>query len=385
MKGARSRRNRSRIIFCIRVCCCTFCIFAVALLVLITYHGLILLVFYLDGQGGATPTCRSYFVPLDKYTNTANISNPLSSNNFSNISGFGYRLNQARTLGLHNSYHIMNSFFSATSWASYMCVFVREWRYTHPSLRDQLEQGYRVFELDIHARDEALMVYHIQLFDQLTTCYCLSECLREVDLWSEANPWHFPIFLLFEFKNKRYEDAYIYRGNQVEFNHMSALEQEIIQAIGGKLVTPQLLRGDYSSLIGAVNDTGWPLISEMRGRVVAVLWEESGLLDTYLNATRTDEPILFTIERSDNQLNGAIGKFDNPLNNQLSISSSVEAGHLVRTRVDASLNFDSERRFEALSSKAQLLMTDIVHRPLFDDLKMRCSVLTNLSEFVCIN
>ena len=350
-----------RIKCCICICCWVFVFFAVALLVFIIYHCIILLVFYLDAQGGSTLTCRSYFVPPDKHTNTDHISNPLSSKNFSNISGFGYRINQARTIGLHNSFHIMNSFFSATSWASYMCVFVREWSYTHPSLRDQLNQGYRVFELDIHARDDALMVYHVQLFDQLTTCYCLSECLIEVNLWSEANPWHFPIFLLFEFKNKKYEDAYIYRGNQVEFKHISALEQEILRTIGEKLVTPQLVRGSYSSLTEAINGTGWPLISEMRGRVVAVLWETSGLLDLYLNATRADEPILFTIERSDNLLNGAIGKFDNPLNNQLSINSSVESGYLVRTRVDIYLNYDVERRIEGLNSKAQLLMTDIVN------------------------
>ena len=384
MNETRKKRNRSPVKRGVCVCCCVCLIFAVALLVFITYHGLIMLVFFLDAQGGSTPACRSYFVPPDEHRDTNNISNPLSSNSFSNISHLGYRMNQARTVGLHNSYHIMNSFFSATSWASYMCVFVSQWSYTHPSLSDQLSQGYRVFEIDLHARDDALMVYHVQLFDQLTTCYCLSECLREVNVWSETNPWHFPIFLLFEFKNGKYDDSYIYRGNQFEFRHISSLEQEIVQELGGKLLTPQLLRGNYSSLIEAINATGWPLISEVRGRIVAVLWESSGLLDTYLDAARSDEPILFTIERPDNQVNAAIGKFDDPLGNQLSINSSVELGYLVRTRVDEYLNLDSERRLDGLTSKAQLLMTDIVYLPLFDDLKKRCSILSNLTEFVCI-
>ncbi|KAI6651615.1 Acid phosphatase [Oopsacas minuta] len=369
---------------CIFIFCCCFNIISAVCLCFFIYHCFILLIFTLDAYGGSTSTCRSYFVSADNYKYTSNISNPLSTNNASNISGGRYRMNEARTIGLHNSYHIMNSLFSQTSWAAYMFVFVSAWSYTHPSLTGQLEQGYRVFEIDIHARDDALMVYHIQLFDQLTTCYCLSECINEINSWSDANPWHFPIILEFEYKYYWYEDAYIYQGNKIQFKHILALEQELINVFGGKLVTPQLLRGKYSTLLEAINVTKWPIIDQVRGRVFAVMWDDTELLDIYLEGDRADEPVLFTLYTSDNELNGVFDKSGNPVGKQEIINSSVETGRILRTRVDSRLEYNPERRNVGLNSKAQLLITDLLDRPLFEDLKNHCYVLTDFSEYVCI-
>ena len=41
---------------------------------------------------------------------------------------------------------------SPTWWASWWASFVKEWAYEHPSLIEQLNMGWRTFELDFHMR-----------------------------------------------------------------------------------------------------------------------------------------------------------------------------------------------------------------------------------------
>ena len=56
---------------------------------------------------------------------------------------------------------------SPTWWASWWASFVKEWAYEHPSLIEQLNMGWRTFELDFHMRflqnDSYSMIYIIWL------------------------------------------------------------------------------------------------------------------------------------------------------------------------------------------------------------------------------
>ena len=65
-----------------------------------------------------------------------------------------------------------------------ICCFVnvnvlteREWQYQHPTLIQQLNQGWRTLELDFHFRDKSILFYHHQMWDQLSHCVCYYQCL----------------------------------------------------------------------------------------------------------------------------------------------------------------------------------------------------------------
>jgi len=95
------------------------------------------------------------------------------------------RINHAQVLGSHNSYHIGNSI----------------WNYTHPPLDVQLSLGIRAFELDVYydLTTKDIRVLHIVGADEGSTCGKLEDCLALVKTWSNANPWHFPLFFQIEF------------------------------------------------------------------------------------------------------------------------------------------------------------------------------------------
>jgi len=100
------------------------------------------------------------------------------------------KLNHLTILGTHNSYH-KESLFN---------------KYQHSDLEVQLAKGIRQIELDVHIMGNNYVVYHLQLFDEKTNCYCFSDCLVRILRWSQLNPRHYPIFLFIEIKQKFDED-----------------------------------------------------------------------------------------------------------------------------------------------------------------------------------
>jgi hypothetical protein len=84
-----------------------------------------------------------------------------------------------RIVGTHNSYHHQQYEGSETYWANGWARFIREWAYDHPPLTDQLNMGWRNIELDFHLRKKSSMIYHVQMWDQLTNeCTCAASCFR---------------------------------------------------------------------------------------------------------------------------------------------------------------------------------------------------------------
>ena len=57
--------------------------------------------------------------------------------------------------------------------------------------------------MDFHFRDKAILFYHHQMWDQLSHCVCYYECLQSIKKWSDQNPDHFPLYIIFEPKAKK--------------------------------------------------------------------------------------------------------------------------------------------------------------------------------------
>ena len=164
------------------------------------------------------------------------------------------RLNQIQIKGTHNSYHVRPRIINPP-----------EWNYSLPSLHDQLETyGIRSFELDVHLSDDRddFEVYHIKFLDEGSTCKRFVDCLKAIRDWSNGHRNHFPLFIWIEVKD-------ITGGEKIE--NLSHLEAVIRSYLGDRLITPDDVKGDFASLREAIERRGWPLLDDVRGKVMFVL------------------------------------------------------------------------------------------------------------------
>jgi glycerophosphoryl diester phosphodiesterase len=163
------------------------------------------------------------------------------------------RLDELQVAGTHNSYHVASALPLHPSH-----------QYTHRPLAEQLEGGVRALELDVHARsDGQLDVYHIELIDPLSTCALFIDCLAAIEQWSSANPRHTPIFVWLEIKDDT--------GGQ-PITDLLPVEAAIRAVFSeAQLITPVSLRGAHATLRERIDAQGWPLLDEVRGRVMFVV------------------------------------------------------------------------------------------------------------------
>ena len=129
-------------------------------------------------------------------------------------------INYFRIIGSHNSYHMASSYP------------VPNHQYAHAPIPSQLgdyTDGVRQVELDIHILPGSGgdVMYHVQLLDDHTNCYCLRECFTLVRDWSLAFSQHFPLQLMVEFKRQVYEDLSV-GLNGVTCNDLYNLEVALL-------------------------------------------------------------------------------------------------------------------------------------------------------------
>jgi hypothetical protein len=169
------------------------------------------------------------------------------------------RLNQIQVKGTHNSYH-----------QKPRMLFHEGWNYSHATLYDQLDaQGVRALELDLHlSRDgKRLEVYHIAALDERSTCKEFERCLKEIRDWSDDHADHLPLSIWIEVKD-------VTGGRKIK--NLRRIENAIRRHLGGRLITPDDVKGSYSSLREAIAHRGWPLLGEVRGKMMFVLLNKKG-------------------------------------------------------------------------------------------------------------
>jgi len=183
------------------------------------------------------------------------------------------KLHHITVLGTHNSYHKYNLLY----------------KYEHRALENQFEFGIRQIELDIHIMRDDLLIYHLQLFDDRTTCYCFKDCLMRIARWSEQHRAHYPIFLFIEIKEMFYEDLMTGLSGGVKCQHFQQIKDEILQVFSSNIfILPGDVQGNYSSIRLALkkqkqnemsNDYtsynyGWPSVSQSLGRILPVFLDD---------------------------------------------------------------------------------------------------------------
>src|SRR6056297_29831 len=304
------------------------------------------------------------------------------------------QINHLQVLGTHNSYKLKPHPELVTQLNDYMDGWSRNIDYKHRPLTEQLEElGIRQFELDVFAdtagglfsepagallaadeeflnaeemTEPGLKVMHGQDLDYRTTCLTLISCLSEIRNWSQSNPSHLPLFIMIEAKDGLMEN----RG-PIQFTTPIAFTTELLHDIDDEIrgvfdvdhiITPDDVRGSFSTLEEAVTTNGWPTLADSRGKVMFALDNTGRHKELYLTGNPTLENRVLFVSSEPGEPTAGFIKMNNVMDQGEQIKEFVNAGFLVRTRSDIPTNEarsgDTTRRDRALESGAQFISTD---------------------------
>jgi hypothetical protein len=255
------------------------------------------------------------------------------------------RWNEAQMAGTHNSYHVEADFAVHASH-----------HYTHEPLDIQLEeQGVRAFELDLHQHGDTLRVYHLFFIDEESTCDTLKECLGVMKTWSDTHQAHLPIMIWLEIKDDLGGSA---------MNDLSVIDEAIHAVFSEEqLITPDTLRGTYSSVREALDNEGWPTLDQVRGRFAFILLNGGDHQSSYLGAEPSQSGQVLFCRASADQYDApwaAFAKINNPKESD-AIAAALAAGLMVASNTcgaDDSQESCMERREAGLQNGVHMLKDD---------------------------
>lgn len=303
------------------------------------------------------------------------------------------RLNEIQLIGTHNSYHIapvkpILDLIGKVQPSQAMAL-----DYHHQPLHDQLNAGIRQFELDIFADPEGglfanpmghqllqaskqesgwvphadmqspgFKVLHVQDIDFRTTVRRLDTALDLLLDWSESHQNHEPLCVLIEPK----ADVIPQLMKPVSFTPemLDELDALLISKLGKeRLISPDLVRGNHSTIREAVIADGWPRLDKCRNKMMFVMCDHGELRKMYTgNHHGLANRVMFTTTSDPNSPEAAFFKLNDPVSQQQEIQELVRQGFLVRTRADAETvearTNNTTRRDAAFTSGAQFISTD---------------------------
>ena len=225
------------------------------------------------------------------------------------------------------------------------------------------------FDPDDVMLDPGIKVFHTQDIDFRSRCLLFTQCLEEIQEWSNANPDHLPILVLVELKDEVPDVDLSALGLTFAVPTPWALE-DLLELEGNirdtfhesRLIQPNDVRAGYPTLFEGIQAEGWPRVSDARGKIFFALDNEGGQRDIYVgHYPGLDGALLFTSSPTGSPEAG-FRKENDPFRTGPSIEELVQAGYMVRTRADADTvearTNDTSRRDAALASGAQFVSTD---------------------------
>lgn len=321
---------------------------------------------------------------------------PLSANCGQSYIDFNtIKLNQIQIIGSHNSY---KKIIQPELWKLIYAkdsMLANSLQYEHIPLEEQLELGLRSLELDVYLDQQGgkysqplglsylqkmgkavepydlaneltqpgLKVFHIQDFDFRSHNLLFKNCLLAIKKWSLSNKNHIPIIITINAKDSKIN----FDGANVPLlfikEALESIDTEIRSVFSeSDLITPDLVRGKYSTLKEAILNNGWPKIEDVKGRFLFVLDEGGQKLEDYLNDNKSLTGKAMFVNVNEEDANAAIMIINDPIKDEMQIIDLVKKGYLVRTRADAETveaRNNNYARFEAAAkSGAQIISTD---------------------------
>ncbi|MDA9902188.1 phosphatidylinositol-specific phospholipase C1-like protein [Gammaproteobacteria bacterium] len=303
-------------------------------------------------------------------------------------------MNDMQSVGSHNSYKLAIPAIEMALIKAYNKDSAVSLDYSHLRVTTQLDMGLRQIELDIvydpdggrfanpllpkataktygampyDARDmhtPGFKVLHSQDIDVHSNCATWLICLEEIKVWSDTNPDHVPILIMFNAK----EGGSAYPGvtPALDFTREAyrALDDETLSVFpADRIIKPDDVREEFDTLREAVLAGNWPALDNARGKVLFALDERPEKVRTYMDGRSSLQGLPFFVNSiSQQEDHAAYFTMNNPLGDQERIRDAVNAGFIVRTRADANTREarvnDTSRREAAFASGAQYVSTD---------------------------
>ncbi len=336
-------------------------------------------------------------------------------------------LNQIQMLGSHNSYKqaIQPALFQLLT--SMDSTLFDGLAYEHIGLSAQLDLGIRKLELDIlhdpkggrfaqpqgnlllqkngiaslpydekgKMKLPGFKVMHVQDFDFRSNCLTLKDCLGEINTWSDAHPKHLPIVISFNAKTDNFESYGLTSTLPFTAEVFDQLDESIMSVFSkDKVIMPDDIRGNFTTLNEAVLAKQWPTLASSRGKVLFVLDEIGEKQDAYIENHSSLQGRVMFVNAAPGEPEAAFIICNDPITYQDSIQQMVKDGYLVRTRADAGTiearKGDLSRFKAALSSGAHFISTDYYlpknnwgtkyQVKLKDNFTARCNVISASQE-----
>lgn len=332
-----------------------------------------------------------------------------SFTNDTKISADDVKINQVQIIATHNSYHLTTDKailrFLKSLYKTHLLprgLNPDEIDYTKDPLSVQLGQyNLRGLELDVWPDPEGGRFYkrkglayvwkptashiealkkpgfkimHIPDFDFNTTNYTFVDALQEIKKWSDANPQHLPLFINVESETSTPGDnkkapQNLTHSAPFDSLALNALDNEVKSVFGEKLngvITPDDVRGNYTTLEQAVLAGNWPTIGAARGKIIFIIDQHKNVGELY----RTGHPsfkgrAMFVYVKAGTP-EAAFIIHNGPVKDQEKIKEDVKKGYIVRTRSDGGTGEartgDYSDMDAAFASGAQIISTDY-YRP----------------------
>jgi hypothetical protein len=273
--------------------------------------------------------------------------------------------------------------------------------YSHSSLSEQLTLGLRGLEIDIYAdakggkyahpkglewqgqgaqvapydaegvmNEPGFKVFHVPDIDFRSNCLTFKNCLAELKSWSDAHPNHAPIFITMNAKDDEIKKPGFTVPEKFTAETFDQLDKVITEALGSqRLITPDKVRGKYSTLEQAVLSGQWPTLKAARGKFVFVLDEVGEKRAAYMQGHPSLKGRTLFANAPAGTPEAAILIMNNPVQDSSAIRSLVEKGYFVRTRADADTKEaranDKTTFRAACRSGAHLVTTDYYAKSTF--------------------
>ncbi|MEH6421411.1 phosphatidylinositol-specific phospholipase C1-like protein [Pseudomonas sp. CGJS7] len=304
------------------------------------------------------------------------------------------RLNDLQAIGTHNSYKLAIPADELAAHRARDRAGADSLDYAHEPLRQQLESGARVLELDVYYDPKGgryahppgalrqgygeagpwppalaarmarpgFKVMHLADIDFRSQCTIFVECLQQVRDWSSTHREHAPILILINAKDGPSGPGAV-APLAFDAGAFDALDAEVRTVFAEQeLITPDRVRGDAKTLREAVTTRGWPSIGESRGKILFALDEDARKVGLYRGKRQSLQGRAMFVNGDERAADAAYLTLNDPLAQGERIARAVAAGFLVRTRADADTvearNNDSRRREAAFASGAQYISTD---------------------------
>ncbi|CAF2826261.1 unnamed protein product [Rotaria sp. Silwood2] len=202
------------------------------------------------------------------------------------------------------------------------------------------------------------VIYHLQLIDDKTNCYCLSECLQRIRRWSDTNPQHYPILLFLEIKQKFYEDLFTPLTGGVQCRHLQAIKSQLLEVFSiDSFIRPEQIRGNHSSIRSALkqqrqnelngnytyDNYGWPPLSQSLAKILPVFLDNAyGSAADLFNTCEPLKNFLFIAQESLDRPYASIICTSNPFTEEQKLIESAASGLLTRIL----LGYGDQKLFE---------------------------------------